>query len=161
MKKIIAASAMALALATTASAGVNVGLGYAAGASNATEATGVRVPIDFDFGLRIEPELGFSKHLTTLAVGGYYTFMEVQKVNLFAGGRLGFTKSDYKYLNGSDVTGLSIQGLVGAEYFIVENKFSVAAQVGLESATGDLTKYGNGGDANFGTTGAVIGHFFF
>jgi len=150
MKKIIAASAMALALTTSASAGVTVGLGYAAGSSNAQEAAGVRVPIDFDFGLRIEPELGFSKHLTTLAVGGYYTFMKVEEVNIFAGGRLGFTKADYV----TDPTGMSIQGLVGAEYFVVKNKFSVAAQVGLESASGDLND-------NFGTTGAVIGHFFF
>ena len=158
MKKIIAASAMAMVLATGASAELNVGLGFAAGASNAEEAAGVRVPIDFDFGLRIEPELGFSKHLTTLAVGGYYTLAEVEKVNLFVGGRLGFTKADYA----TDPTGISIQALVGAEHFIVENKFSVAVQVGLESATGDLNKYNSyNSSTNFGTTGAVIGHYFF
>ena len=158
MKKIIAASVMALALTTGASAGVTVGLGYAAGASNATEAAGVRVPIDFDFGLRIEPELGFSKHLTTLAVGGYYTLAEVEKVNLFVGGRLGFTKADYT----TDPTGVSLQALVGAEYFLVEKKFSVGVQVGLESATGDLNKYNTyNSSTNFGTTGAVLGHYFF
>ena len=155
MKKIIAASAMALALATTASAGVNVGLGYAAGSSNAKEATGVRVPIDFDFGLRLEPELGFGKDIYTLAFGAYYTFMKVQNVNLFAGGRLGYTNVSTGFGGyTADISGTSFQGLVGAEYFIVENKFSVAAQVGLESAGGDLND-------NFGTTGAVIGHFFF
>ncbi len=156
MKKLIAASVMTLAMVTTASAGVTVGLGYAAGSSNAKEASGVRVPIDFDFGLRIEPELGFSKHLTTLAVGGYYTFMKVEEVNLFAGGRLGFTHADYA----TDPIGVSLQALVGAEYFVVPGKFSVATQVGLESAAGDLNKdFANG--TNFGTVGAVIGHFFF
>ena len=149
-------------LATTASAELNVGLGFAAGASNATEAAGVRVPLDFDFGLRIEPELGFSKHLTTVAVGGYYTFMKVEEINLFSGVRLGYTLSDLNYKTSSDVTGMSVQGLVGAEYFIVKNKFSVAAQVGLESTSGDLNKRNSYDDnTNFGTTGAVIGHYFF
>jgi len=158
MKKIITATAMAMVLATGAAAELNVGLGFAAGSSNAQEAAGVRVPLDFDFGLRIEPELGFSKHLITLAVGGYYTFMKVEDVNLFAGGRLGFTKSDYA----TDPTGVSLQALVGAEYFVVPNKFSIAAQVGLESATGDLNKYNSyNSSTDFGTTGAVIGHYFF
>ena len=156
MKKIIAASAMALALTTSASAGVNVGLGYAAGSSNAIEATGVRVPIDFDFGLRIEPELGVSKHLKTLAVGGYYTLTQVEQVNLFVGGRLGLTLADYV----TDPTGTSLQALAGAEYFLVDKKFSIAVQVGLEATAGDLNKDWNN-DSDFGTTGAVIGHFFF
>ena len=161
MKKIITASVLAMGMMATSASALEVGLGYAVGAANSAEASGVRVPLDFDFGLRIEPELGFSKHLTTLAVGGYYTFMKIEEVNLFAGGRLGFTKSDYNYINGNDITGMSLQGLVGAEYFVVPKKFSIAAQVGLESATGDLTKWNNGGDTDFGTTGAVIGHFFF
>ena len=160
MKKIIAATTVALALATTASAELRVGLGFAAGSSNAQEASGVRVPLDFDFGLRIEPELGFSKDLTTVAVGAYYTFLKIEEVNIFAGGRIGFTKADYP----TDPTGTSIQGLIGAEYFLVANKFSIATQVGLESASGDLNKYSNynsNKSGDFGTTGAVIGHFFF
>ena len=157
MKKVIVASLLTMGmLATTAAAEVNVGIGFAAGASNAWEAAGVRVPIDFDFGLRIEPELGFSNHLTTLAVGGYYTLAEVEKVNLFVGGRLAFTKADYV----TDPTGTSLQALVGAEYFVVDKKFSVAVQVGLESANGDLNEDFDG-DGSFGTTGAVIGHYFF
>jgi len=148
MKKVIAASIMAMALTTGASAGVTVGLGYAAGSSNAHEAPAVRVPIDFDFGLRVEPELGFGKNIWTTGVGVYYTFMKVEDVNLFAGGRFAYT--DGKYDNGT-----SLQGLVGGEYFLVPNKFSIAAQVGLEGANGDLN------NNEFGTVGAVIGHFFF
>ena len=150
MKKIIVATAMALSVLVPSVSALDVGIGFAAGASNANEATGIRVPLDFDFGLRIEPELGFSKHLTTVAVGGYYSFMKVEQVNLFAGGRMGITLSDYP----TDPTGFSLQALAGAEYFVVEDKFSVAAQVGLESASGDLNN-------NFGTIGAVVGRFFF
>jgi len=152
MKKIIAASVLAMGLmTTTATAGVNVGLGLAAGASNATEAAGVRVPIDFDFGLRLEPELGFAKDIYTVAFGAYYTFMKVEDINLFAGGRLGYTNASFGSV---DFSGTSFQALVGAEYFVVPNKFSVATQVGLEAAGGDLND-------DFGTVGAVIGHYFF
>ena len=151
MKKLIAASVLAMGMMTTAAtADVKVGLGYAAGSSAAKEAPGVRVPIDFDFGLRLEPELGFGTDVFTLAFGAYYTFMKIDEVNLFAGGRFGYTS----HSGGNNRTGTTLQGLVGAEYFVVPNKFSVAAQVGLEAAGGDLND-------NFGTTGAVIGHFFF
>jgi len=159
MKKIIVASVLAMGLmSTTASAEVNVGLGLAVGASNATEAAGIRVPIDFDFGLRLEPELGFAKDIYTLAFGAYYTFMKVEEVNLFAGGRLGYTNVSSGPI---DFSGTSLQALVGAEYFVVPNRFSIAAQVGLENATGGLNKSNNYGNTTFGTTGALIGHYFF
>ena len=160
MKKIIAASAMALALTTSASAGVTVGLGYAAGSGSDA---GVRVPIDFDFGLRLEPELGLSTGSGTTGVlvgfGGYYNIVEVEKVNIFVGGRFGYSKTSYDVGPVTyDANTLNISALVGAEYFVVENKMSVAVQVGLgnTSYSGDLDA-----DGTSGTTGAVVGRFFF
>ena len=148
MKKLIAASVLAMGMMTTAAtADVKVGLGFAAGSTAANEAPGVRVPIDFDFGLRLEPELGFKDNVFTMAFGAYYTVAKIEEVNLFAGGRFGYSSFNVG-------SGTSLQALVGAEYFVVPSKFSVATQIGLEFIGGDQAD-------NVGTTGAVIGHYFF
>ena len=160
MKKIIAASLLALTMgATAASAEVTVGLGYGIDKGIAIDNlysglhSTVRVPIDFDFGLRIEPELGFNTSTieendfsgmetdlttTTVAMGVYYNLWKVESVKFFAGGRVAVSQSsgETTYTNGwatesFDADNTSLQALFGAEYFFVE-KMSLGAQVGLE-----------------------------
>ena len=59
MKKVIAASLMALTVGSTAAmADLKVGIGYTIPTDGVAVAN-IRVPLDFDFGLRIEPEIGF------------------------------------------------------------------------------------------------------
>lgn len=185
MKKVIAASVMAMALATGASAEVKVGLGFGIDAWSSLsgplygaptpEAT-IRVPIDFDFGLRLEPELGFvlaededpaeknTYEGVTFAFGGYYNLWKVEKVNVYAGGRFGYTngtRDRENKLSGNTTTidsdMVSLQALFGAEYFFVEN-MSFAAQAGFE------VQKGSSGDEDFSSTGTtttlVIRYFF-
>ena len=157
MKKIVLTSLLMLSILTSAAfaEGLKVGIGYGAGSSIAFEASTIKVPLDFDFGLRIEPELGISEKLITLAVGGYYGIMKVEGINVYAGGRLGLTKGDYV----GDPTGTSLQAVVGTEYFLVDKKLSLALQVGLEVASGDLngSAYNNNG---YGTTGSITVRYF-
>lgn len=183
MKKVIATSVMALALgATAASAEVKVGLGYtiADGIFNqyVSQPANIRVPIDFDFGLRIEPEIGLGTETTTnngpfnvdetttyrtLAVGGYYTIWKVEKVNFYAGGRLGLTQVEAENWNGTggvdtvktDYT--SLQALFGAEYMFTED-FSFGAQAGLEYVSGSG---GTSDSDSMGTVTHLLIHYFF
>ncbi len=169
MKKVIAASVMAMALTTGASADVKVGLGYTIADgqnSGIAQPANIRVPIDFDFGLRIEPELGFGSTTTgnidttrtTLAVGGYYNLWAVEKVNFYAGGRLAFNKSSIDTTAGgltvtTDSSSTSIQGLFGAEYMFTED-FSFGAQAGLEVIGGD-------DPTGYATVSHLLVHYFF
>lgn len=181
MKKVIAASVMALALATSASAEVKVGLGYTLSSANGVDAlfatpANIRVPIDFDFGLRIEPELGFGSGTDdgnnqkeefwtrTIAVGGYYNLWAVEKVNFYAGGRLAYTSGEVDTTNKntgvlttSDFDDTSLQGLFGAEYMFTQD-FSFGAQAGLEFKKGS---YGNNDTDSVGTVGHILVHYFF
>ncbi len=185
MKKVIAASVMAMALATGASAEVKVGLGFGidAWSSLSGAMTGstnpqstIRVPIDFDFGLRIEPELGFVKGSedsanweadyqgVSIAVGGYYNLWKVDKVNMYAGGRLGISKGTYDetekstgITTSSDRDAVSLQGLFGAEYYFTEN-MSFAAQAGLEFGSSSV---GNNDDQWVGTVSSLVIRYFF
>jgi opacity protein-like surface antigen len=189
MKNVIAASLMVLTLgATAATADVKVGLGFGIDAwsslsgpldGGTTPQTTIRVPIDFDMGLRIEPELGFTfsenednteknKYKgVTLAVGAYYNFLKVDKVNIYAGGRLGLSKGKHEFTNKNngasnytnDVDAIALQGLVGAEYFFVEN-MSFAAQAGVElrSATESRADYD---ETSTGTVSTLIIRYFF
>jgi opacity protein-like surface antigen len=189
MKKVIAASIMALTFgATAATADVKVGLGFGIDAwsslsgplygGTTPEAT-IRVPIDFDVGFRIEPELGFiySKNEdnteknkyqgVTLAVGAYYNLWKVNKVNIYAGGRLGLSKGKREYTNKNngasnytnDVDAIALQGLFGAEYFFVEN-MSFAAQAGVElrQATESRDDYEK---TSTGTVSTLVIRYFF
>ena len=172
MKKVIAASVMAMALATGAAAEVKVGLGYTLLDSFASAGTGynpanLRVPIDFDFGLRIEPELGFGSSTAnnggvdltdttrTLAVGGYYNLWAVEDVNFYAGGRLALINFERELAGGgtANTDNTSLQGLFGAEYAITP-VFTVAAQAGLEVIGGD-------DPTGYGTVGHVVLRYFF
>ena len=182
MKKVIAASVMALALTTGASADVKVGLGYTIADTDAINAlfgqpVNIRVPIDFDFGLRIEPELGFitgtddvkgslikdEYEYRELAVGGYYNLWKVEKVNMYAGGRLAIGIGENKSTNAAgnttteDIDTLSLQALFGAEYFFVEN-MSFAAQAGLE-----YRNFEDGGSdiTETGTVAHLVIRYFF
>ena len=172
MKKIIAASAMALALTTTASAETKVGLGLnLADVWNGSGAS-VRVPLDgLVNNVRIEPELGFgtntdktgstdlSSSYFTLACGGYYNLWDIDKVSIYTGGRFAINSRSYESLNNQggttskSSTGVSLQGLFGAEYFLAE-QFSVAAQAGVEFSS---DKFNSG----MGTVGHVILRYFF
>ena len=190
MKKIIAASAMAMALATTASADVKVGLGYTLfdaqySGSIFQRPANIRVPIDFDFGLRIEPEIGFgsavddnplfnkeTSNTKILAIGGYYNLWKVEKVNFYAGGRLSYTTTEIEYKDNvgttptytEDFTDIGVQGLFGAEYMFTED-FSIAAQAGLEVLSGTQSDSRPGkkdvDKSSFGTVAHVIIHYFF
>ena len=152
MKKIIAASVLAMGMMTTAAtADVNVGVGYGAGENS------IRVPIDFDNGFRIEPDIGFGTDTYTVGVGGYYTIAEVSKINLFAGGKIDYTSFTFGNFNTSR---MDFAGVVGAEYFVVENKMSIAAEVGL-GLYGGITYEHETSDSAFGTTGTIIGRYFF
>ena len=183
MKKVIAASVMAMALATGAAAEVKVGLGYAftdglfSGAyEGEPQPANIRVPIDFDFGLRIEPELGFgsgtnednnqkTEYTTrTIAIGGYYNLWAVEKVNFYAGGRLALTNGTRDVTNkntgvknANDFDDTSLQGLFGAEYMFTQD-FSFGAQAGLEFKSGS---YGNNDTDSIGTVGHILVHYFF
>jgi len=172
MKKIIVASAAAMVLATGALADLKVGLGYnLSDALNGGNQTSVRVPLDFDFGLRIEPELGFgstsdttvsNRDVTTsnflIGVGGYYNLWSVDKIDFYAGGRMAIEKSsrDVKVsgvTTSTDYTAVGLQGLFGAEYGITDN-FTIAAQAGVEIDAGsDIS--------SVGTVGHVILRYFF
>ena len=190
MKKVIAASVMAMALATGASAEVKVGLGYTLADTEAinglfAQPANIRVPIDFDFGLRIEPELGFGSTVNddpqndketrttkTLAVGGYYNLWNVEKVNFYAGGRLSYTSGEREIKDNvgtnatytQDTTDIGVQGLFGAEYMFTED-FSIAAQAGLEIVSGTETDSRAGrkdvDTSSVGTVGHVLIHYFF
>ena len=177
MKKVIAASVMAMALATGASAAVKVGLGYTisdalgssagSGTQNSGTPANIRVPIDFDFGLRIEPELGFGSSTAnqggvdltdttrTIAVGGYYNLWAVEKVNFYAGGRLALINTERENVGGgtTNTDNTSLQGLFGAEYMFTEN-FSFGAQAGLEVIGGD-------DPTGYGTVSHLLIHYFF
>lgn len=183
MKRVIATSVIALALGSTAaSAEVKVGLGYtiADGIFNqyVAQPANIRVPIDFDFGLRIEPEIGLGSETTTnngafnvdetttyrtFAVGGYYTIWKVEKVDFYAGGRLGLTHIEDEQANGTggvntiktDYT--SLQGLFGAEYMFTED-FSFGAQAGLEYVSGSGS---NSDSDSIGTVTHLLIHYFF
>ena len=167
MKKIIATSVMALALATSASAEMNIGIGLNLGDVLNGNSASVRVPLDLvGKGIRIEPELGFSRTSYssdrdytssgyTLACGGYYTLWNVDKINFYAGGRAAIERRAADNDSGfsENTTGFGLQGLFGAEYFLVD-KFSVAAQAGVE--------LGFGSDiSTFGTVGHVVVRYFF
>ena len=152
MKKLIAASVLAMGMMTTAAtADVNIGIGYGTGEKS------VRMPIDFDNGFRIEPDIGFGTDTFTIGVGGYYNFAKVEKINLFGGGKIDFTSRSN---GGASSSSMDFAGLVGAEYFVVENKMSIAAQVGLGVKGGDDTAYGST-DGSFGVTGGLVGRYFF
>jgi len=189
MKKVIAASLMALAFgATAATADVKVGLGFGIDALSSlsgaldgrtTPQATIRIPIDFETGFRIEPEIGFSistnednfekndYQAVTIGIGGYYKFWKVDKVNLYAGGRLGLSKGKREYTNKNngasnytnDVDAINLQALVGAEYFFVEN-MSFAAQTGLElrSATESRDDYE---ETSTGTVTTLVIRYFF
>lgn len=173
MKKLIAASAMALALVTTASAEMKVGVGLnIADVLNGNGGATIRVPLDgLVKDVRIEPELGFGSGTDkggsidlessyfTLACGGYYTLWNIDKVNIYTGGRFAINTKSSETPNGlggtnsQSGTGFSLQGLFGAEYFLVE-QFSVAAQAGIEM---NNDKFNSG----FGTVGHVVLRYFF
>jgi len=177
MKKIIATSLMALTLgAAAASAEVAVGLGYAISPNDviSTPGANIRVPIDFDFGLRIEPEIGISsiteeagnqkteEDRIVVAVGGYYNLWKVKEVNMFAGGRLYMTKgSSDQTVNGvttgRDIDGYGARALFGAEYFFVQN-ISFTAQAGLEYMKESV---GNDDTKKTGTVGELVLRYFF
>jgi len=182
MKKIIATSLMALTLgAAAASAEVAVGLGYAISPMDdiSTPGANIRVPIDFDFGLRIEPEIGISSSseettnnagVTTkteedrivVAVGGYYNLWKVKEVNMFAGGRLYMTKGSSDITTpagttGRDIDGYGARALFGAEYFFVQN-ISFTAQAGLEYMKESV---GNDDTKKTGTVGELVLRYFF
>ncbi len=186
MKKIIAASLMAFTVgATAASAEVKVGLGFGVDAWSSlsgalygppTPQATIRVPIDFDFGLRVEPELGFisasdddpaeenTYEGVTLAVGGYYDLWVVDKVDYYVGGRLGYTDGSRERTNKltsttttTDSDMVSLQALVGAEYHFVES-MSFAAQVGLEIQDGSS---GNNDYRSVGTVSTLVLRYFF
>jgi len=179
MKKIIATSLMALTLgAAAASAEVAVGLGYAVSPTDdiTTPGANIRVPIDFDFGLRIEPEIGvgtsseevgnqkIEQDTVTVAVGGYYNLWKVKEVNMFAGGRLAVTKGSYDVTNrttgvtqSNDIDVYGLRALFGAEYFFVEN-MSFTAQAGLEYLDQSI---GNDDTKKAGTVGELVLRFFF
>jgi len=156
-----------MVLATTASAGLKVGLGYnLSDALSGGNQASIRVPLDFDFGLRVEPELGFGSSTVTargkdytssnfvLGVGGYYNLWSVDKINFYTGGRLAIEKtSNDTDIDTLDYTATSLQGLFGAEYGITDN-FSLAAQVGVELGVGSDV-------STFGTVGHVILRYFF
>lgn len=183
MKKIITASLMALTVgAAAASAEVKIGLGYtiADGIFNqyVEQPANIRVPIDFDFGMRIEPELGFGDVTTTnngpfnvdetttyrtIALGGYFNLWKVEKVSFYAGGRLGLTRVEAEQANGTggvnttktDYT--SVQGLFGAEYMFTED-FSFGAQAGMEY----ISSVGTNSDSDsIGTVTHLLIHYFF
>ena len=168
MKKIIATSVMALALATSASAEMNVGIGLNLGDVLNGNSVSVRVPLDLvGKGIRIEPELGFSRtsysstvdytsSSYTIACGGYYNLWTVDKMNIYAGGRLAIERvaqdNAFDEFN-ENTTGFGIQGLFGAEYLMTD-KFTVAAQAGIE--------LGFGSDiSTFATVGHVVVRYFF
>ncbi len=195
MKKGIAATAVALTLASTvANAEVKVGLGFGIDAMSSLSglfyseigtATSIRVPIDFDFGLRIEPDVIFGAYtreqdywmggteeqvttITGLGVGAYYTLWKRDKINFYAGGRLGYSSINYEttYSNGtpSNESGenrVNLQGLFGAEYYFVE-EMSFAAQVGLDlynaKGTGDNSDSKGSG---LGTVSTLVLRYFF
>ena len=162
MKKIIATSVMALALSTSASAEMNVGLGLNLGDIFNGESASIRVPLDLvGKGIRIEPELGFSRSSTdfssytgyTIACGGYYTLWNVDKVNFYAGGRaaVGRRGADEDSFS-ENGTYFGLQGLFGAEYLLAD-KFSIAAEAGLNARFGDYS--------TFETVGHVVVRYFF
>jgi len=182
MKKILATSLMALTLgAATASAEIAVGLGYAISPMDdiSTPGANIRVPIDFDFGLRIEPEIGISSSSEepvddpnrkyeidriVVAVGGYYNLWKVKEVNMFAGGRLYMTKGNYDVTNrttgvtqSNDIDGYGARALFGAEYFFVQN-ISFTAQAGLEYMKESI---GNNDTKKTGTVGELVLRYFF
>ena len=177
MKKVIAASLMALTVGSTAAmADLKVGLGYTIPTDGVALAN-IRVPLDFDFGLRIEPELGFitgtddvkgssikdEYEYRELAVGGYYNLWKVEKVNMYAGGRLAIGMGENKFTNAAgnttteDLDTVSLQALFGAEYFFVEN-MSFAAQAGLE-----YRNFEDGGSdiTETGTVAHLVIRYFF
>ncbi len=195
MKRVITASIVALTIGSTAAtADVKVGLGFGIDAMSSLSGiftapggmqSSVRVPIDFDFGLRIEPDVvfgaytreqdywmgGTEERVTTIAglgVGAYYTLWKRDKLNFYAGGRLGYASynSETTYSNGtpSNESGenrVNLQGLFGAEYYFVE-EMSFAAQVGLDAYYGKGT--GNDSDeetSGLGTTSTLILRYFF
>ncbi len=153
MKKIILASlvAMSIVVSSVSAEGLKIGLGLSAGQSSLQEAPTIKVPLDFDFGLRVEPELGITDEYQTLGVGAYYNVMQKKEVDIYAGGRLGYTID-------SNANGITLQALVGAEHYLVENELSVALQVGLEVMSGDRYKGTN--TPGFGTTGSVVLRYF-
>jgi len=159
MKKMIIASFLMMSLAVSSAfalEGLKIGVGYGVGSNVAMEASTIKVPLDFDFGLRVEPEIGITERLKTLAVGGYYNLMEIEGIEMSAGGRLGFTLGDYS----SDPTGISLQALVGAEHYLVKDKLSISLQAGLEIATGDLNSKAIYGDNGYGTVGLITLRYF-
>ncbi len=145
----------------------------------------IRVPIDFESGLRIEPDIligsdmsesdsgtGTRERTSTtlgLGVGAYYSFLKKDKFDLYAGGRLGFTSYNYdvNYKNTASTdyeygaNRVSLQGLVAAEYYFVEN-MSFAAQVGLEAYTEKGTGDYSDEKANgMGTVSSLVIRYFF
>ena len=190
MKKIIVASAMTMALVTGAVADVKVGLGYTLFDSQYSGAlfrmpANIRVPIDFDFGLRIEPELGFgsfveddpgyekeTSNTRTLALGAYYNIWNVEKVNFYAGGRLSYVTGETEHKDNvgttptytRDNSTIGLQGLFGAEYMLTED-FSIAAQAGLEFTSGTESDSRPGrkdvDTSSVGTVAHVLIHYFF
>ena len=153
MKKSILALLVFVAMLTSSASAdkLKIGLGVSAGPSSSNEAPTIKVPLDFDFGLRVEPELGITDEYQTLAVGSYYTFMKKDSVNVYVGGRLGMTID-------SNANGTTLQVLAGAEHFLVEDKFSIALQLGLEVLSGD--RYIAANVPGFGTTGNITLRYF-
>lgn len=145
----------------------------------------IRVPIDFESGLRIEPDIligtdmseedsgtGTRERTSTtlgLGVGAYYTLWKKDKLDFYAGGRLGIASYNYdvNYKNTASTdyeygaNRVSLQGLFAAEYYFVEN-MSFAAQVGLET----YTAKGTGDDSDektngMGTVSSLVLRYFF
>ena len=150
---------------TAASAEMRVGLGYSIQQSSnplADDFSLIRVPIDLvGIGLRIEPEIGFMSTEfagidisgQSLGVGGYYTLFNFEKVNMYAGGKLGYGRVKTTTILGSDTdTFTNVQGLFGADYFFVE-QMSLGAEVGLQATFGDA-------DAISTTSNLIIRYYF-
>jgi hypothetical protein len=196
MKKIVAASLMALTVGTTAAtADVKVGLGFGVDALSSLSGlfygetgpvSSIRVPIDFDFGLRIEPDLLIGTEASEedapgggteerdsstvgLGIGAYYTIWKHDKLDFYAGGRLGFASynhdvsyknsglNDYEY----GANRVSLRGTFAAEYYFIDN-MSFAAQVGLEVYHDEGTGDHSDEEANgMGTTSSLVLRYFF
>jgi len=107
----------------------------------------VRVPVTFG-AWRVEPRIAYISGSTNndnikttdtasflaLGIGGYYKLANEKNYNMFVGGHIdsyGLTlNSGVSGAKDTEVSGLQVGAVVGVEYFMVENVFSLSSELG-------------------------------
>ena len=147
MKKIVHSVVVAaISLSTVAFADVKVGSGVALTSNGSS----VKVPLDINSKMRVEPEVAFgyksdgdnSYTNFGLMAGVYLMSQPAKKINLFYGGKLGFSVSSSKVgsVSNSD-TIVNLIPTAGFEYFL-DPKVSVGGEAGFGFGFGDVTNIG-------------------